>query len=254
MGTGTTAERIARYRRELDASDDWDAFLCAESGLPGPRGNLELMALVAERGDEVRFRRYAALDSAAAPTNTPGEFLAGCGVLGLGRLAAGGRDDLLPELRAHARDPRWRVRESVAMALQLVGDASTDRLLAVLRSWAGGDALEQRAVVAAICEPRLLRDPDVAAAAIDLLDGITAGIAGRPDRRSEAVVALRKALGYGWSVVAAALPARGLPALERWAGSPDPDLRWIVRENLGKDRLRRTDAAWVARQRERIGA
>ena len=35
--------------------------------------------------------------------------------------------------------------------------------------------------------------------------------------------------------------------MEKWLESEDPDVRWIMRENLKKSRLARMDAAWVAR-------
>jgi hypothetical protein len=38
----------------------------------------------------------------------------------------------------------------------------------------------------------------------------------------------------------------GKPRLECWARSPDPDVRWVVRENLKKARLVRQDPGWVA--------
>jgi len=232
--------------RQLPA---WDELLLAESGLPGPRGNLELMAAVAAEGDEATFHRYAAIDAMAAPTNTPGEFLACCGVLGLGRLLAEGREDLLPGLRDHASDVRWRVREAVAMALQTLGDTDMERLLRVARDWSTGMPLEQRAAAAAVCEPRLLRRADDARATIAILDAITATIPARAERRDVGFLALRKGLGYAWSVAAAALPAEGLPAMDRWLASRDDDIRWIMRQNLGKARLVRADAAWVQRAR-----
>ena len=43
----------------------------------------------------------------------------------------------------------------------------------------------------------------------------------------------------------AAYPASGKAAMERWLGSTDKDVRWVMRENLRKGRLRRMDAAWV---------
>ena len=52
---------------------------------------------------------------------------------------------------------------------------------------------------------------------------------------------LRKALGYGWSVVIVAAPARGRAVFERLAASDHPDIRWIVRANLAKARLPRLD-------------
>ena len=44
----------------------------------------------------------------------------------------------------------------------------------------------------------------------------------------------------------AALPDVGKPLMEKWLGSDDPDIRWIMRENLKKNRLAKMDAAWVA--------
>ena len=38
--------------------------------------------------------------------------------------------------------------------------------------------------------------------------------------------------------------------MEKWLASPDPDIRWIMRENLKKNRLVKMDAAWVARMVE----
>ena len=80
------------------------------------------------------------------------------------------RPALLAELRRHATDPRWRAREAVAMALQRLGDADMDALLDEMERWAGGRPLEQRAAAAALCEPRLLRDPAHAARVLAVLD------------------------------------------------------------------------------------
>lgn len=50
---------------------------------------------------------------------------------------------------------------------------------------------------------------------------------------------MRQALGYAWSVVIVGDPIRGWPRFQIWAASADPDVRWIVTENLKKNRLRR---------------
>ena len=241
------------YRAILADLDDWDAYLLAESGLPGPRGNLELAQAVADVGDLARFQRYAAITAHRAPTNTPGEFLAFCGVVGLGRVVAEGQHELLPTLRRHASDPRWRLREAVAMALQRLGDADMDLLLAEMRVWAQGSPLEQRAAAAALCEPRLLTQPAHARATLEILDAITATIPSVEDRRDESFRALRRGLGYCWSVAVVALPEVGKPMMEAWLSHPDPDIRWIMRENLSKARLARMDAAWVRVCQEKLG-
>jgi hypothetical protein len=201
---------------------------------------------VAEEASEEQAARLEAWDPSRAPAGSREEYLACCGVAALGPLLAAGRPDLLERLRRHASDPRWRVREAVAIALQRWGDDDLPALHRAVRDWAGGGTppgtasrLEQRAAAAALCEPRLLRTRGAAAAALEVLDAITATVEGAGDRREEAFRTLRQALGYCWSVAVAADPEAGLPRFERWAASPDPDLRWIVRENLRKQRLRR---------------
>jgi hypothetical protein len=225
------------YRAILREMPDWDSYLLRESGLPGPRGNLELAQAVADEGDLPRFERYLLNTPDTAPVNSPYEFLAFCGAVGLGRLLAEGDDRWLAVLRRCAADPRWRMREGVAMALQRLGDADMPRLVVGMRDWARGTPLEQRAAAAALCEPRLLREAAHARATLRILDAITASIARVKDRRSDAFRALRQGLGYCWSVAVAALPAEGKPLMEKWLASPDPDVLWIMRENLKKKRL-----------------
>ena len=83
------------YRGALSALAEWEPYLRSHSGLPGPRGNLELAAVVAEEASDAQLARWRRLTPEEAPVNTPDEFLAFCGVLGLGRrLAAGDRSAL----------------------------------------------------------------------------------------------------------------------------------------------------------------
>ena len=112
--------KVDDYREILNKLEDWDEYLRAESGLPGPRGNLELAHAAADLGDRARFEHFLSFDPQRAPVNNPDEFLAFCGVEGLGRLIAEGQTDLWPILRACASDPRWRIREATAMALQRI--------------------------------------------------------------------------------------------------------------------------------------
>jgi hypothetical protein len=55
------------YRTKLRALDHWDPYLLKESGLPGPRGNLELAQVVADEGTLELFRRYIAYSADEAP-------------------------------------------------------------------------------------------------------------------------------------------------------------------------------------------
>jgi hypothetical protein len=241
--------KLDTYRQTLRALADWDTYLLKESGLPGPRANLELVQAAADLGTPEQFRRWLALGPGETPPKTALEFLPLCGVVGLGRLLAEGHVEVLTELREHANDPRWRAREGVAMALQRWGDADMDALVKAMKNWANGTWLEQRAVAAGLCEPRLLANGKHAKAVLKLLDVITRAVAkARPaDRKGDDFKALRQGLAYCWSVAVAAAPAEGKAALEKWLASQDNDVRWIMKENLKKNRLTRMDAAWVKR-------
>lgn len=240
--------RVDDYRKTLAALDDWEPYLLRESGLPGPRGNLELAAAVAELGSADQFARWLTLSPEEAPVNSPQEFLVFCGVRGQGRLLVEGDDAALATLHRFASDPRWRTREAVAMALQRWGDDDMDGLLAAMSDWSRGAFLEQRAAAAALCEPRLLVDPRHASAVLGILDAITTAIIDGEDRKNPDFRVLRQALGYCWSVAVAALPEQGMTAMERWCACDDRDVRWIMREDLRKKRLRRMDDPWTARQ------
>jgi HEAT repeats len=237
--------RTDDYRRALTDLDDWEPFLLEHSGLPGPRANIELGQAVASVGTQRRFEQLLAWTPDRAPAGSREEFLAFCGTIGLGRLAAEGSEDVLPRLRTLASDPRWRVREAVAVALQRLGASDMRSLLAQMGTWAKGDDYERRAAVAALCEPALLtRETDVRAI-LAILDRITADLSRSSDRRSDAFRALRKALAYGWSVAVAAAPTLGRPIMERWMRSDDPDVRWVMRQNLAKKRLLAVGASQV---------
>lgn len=245
-------EKAEQYRQALESLVDWDDYLLRHSGLPGPRGNLELAHVVAELGDETLFRRYRTLDPLQAPTNAPQEFLVFCGVLGLGPLLAEGRADLLFELRPFASDPRWRTREAVSMALQKVGAHNMETLLQIASAWSLGTYLEQRAAIAAVCEPALLLKPSHANQVLALLDKVTSALAGAADRRDAGFKTLRQALGYCWSVAIVAIPETGKPLFERWLANDNPDVRWVIRENLRKKRLQKMHASWVVATQRRL--
>src|SRR5512140_1172878 len=131
--------KLEDYRLKLRALDDWRPFLRRNSGLPGPRGNLELAQAVAELATAEQVGLLLATAAADAQENTPGVFLVFCGVTALGRMAAGGQQRYFQRLRPYASDKRWRVREAVATGLQYVGDASMPLLLEHMQEWVQGN-------------------------------------------------------------------------------------------------------------------
>jgi hypothetical protein len=221
------SDRIEAYRGELRGLKNWEPYLRKHSGLPGPRANLELVAAVAEEADADRLWRLSASSD---------EFLALCGTAGLGRIALMEPDTVMSWLRELAADPRWRVREGVAMALQRFGREDMGHLLTEMKSWAEDGPFIQRAAAAALCEPSLLRGSEATVEVLVLLDRITKSMSAATDRKDEGFRALRKALGYCWSVAAAAAPQNARPYIDKWLQSTNKDIAWVMKSNLGKAR------------------
>ena len=238
------------YRQTLANLADWEPYLLQESGLPGPRGNLELAQVVADMGSRAQFQHLLTYTPQVAPTNDPHEFLAFCGVVGLGRLLAEGDEKILDSLRPFASDPRWRLREGVAMALQRLGKQDMRRLLDAMEKWSLGNWLEKRAAAAALAEPVLLHNEKDALAALQILDQITASMENSGDAKKEGYKVLQQGLGYCWSVVVVAAPQQGKRLMEKWLACPDRVIHRIMQENLKKNRLRRMDSAWVEKWQE----
>lgn len=223
---------VEQHRQDLVGLDraEWPAHLDAHSGLPGPRGNIELAVAVADLGDAALFDELIASGD---------EYRTFCGVVGIGRDA--GNPQVAARLHELSKDGRWRVREAVAMGLQRLGDHDLAALERIVLEWADDPhPLVQRAAAAAICEPRLLRTPPAAATAVEVCLRATAGLAARPvaQRRDDDVRTLRQGLGYCWSVAVAADPVPGLAAFAA-LDVTDADVAWVVRENRSKKRLAR---------------
>jgi hypothetical protein len=233
--------KIGDYRQALKELDDWVPFLKTNSGLPGPRGNLELAHAVAQAGNKEQFEQFLSFQ---AEENTPEVFLLFCGVVGLGKLAAN-EPKLFDRLRGYASDPRWRIREAVATGLQLAGDQDMVLLLREMQKWSKGNWYEKRAAAATLAEPRLLKQPEQTKQVLQILNEITNSIERANRAKDESFRVLRQGMGYCWSVAVAALPEAGKPMLEKWLSSPDQDIRWIMKENLKKNRLIKMDADWV---------
>ena len=237
--------KISDYQTTLKTLPDWDNYLLKESNLPGPRGNLELAQAASSLGTQEQFLTWLDWTPERAPENTPHCFLAFCGTWGLGWLIAEGNEQFIPLLQKQASDPRWRVREASAMALQTIGDTNPNLLLEIANTWKKGNYLEQRAVMAGLCEPRLLKSAEFCQQVLAILDEITTGISATSGNKSEDFRVLRQALGYGWSVAVVSAPETGKVLFEKWTGFNHPDIQWIIRENLKKNRLIKLDEKWV---------
>lgn len=237
--------KIEAYRSVLRELEEWNEYLLSQSGLPGPRANLELIEAVVEEGNEEIFNRYLSYDSEETTTESPNVFLVICGVVGLGKLISQGNKGYLHILRIHASDNRWRIREGVAIALQRFGESDMSGLLSEMREWSKGNLLEKRAAVAAICEPKLLSKIEYARDVLQIIDKITQDLVNEDNRKEDNFKVLRKTLGYGWSVAVVFNLEEGKKLMEKWFIYEDKDVKWIMKENLGKNRLIKIDPDWT---------
>lgn len=260
--SGPLEDRYPELRPLLDralATGDasgLETYLAEHSNLPGPRADLTLITvfgdLIAEivRGDDPPVERlealldgWAAMDLAAAPVNHPLEMLPACAALSYGRVGAARPDwwgDEIAKLHRAASDPRWRTREMVAFGLQQMLLADWDRTYAEMRRWlADPDQLVIRAAAAAVGDTIVLLDEERGRAALDVMGEAMRWVEAFPAarRREDDFRTLRKGLGYAVSVAVAAAPEPGFGLLRDLAASADADVRWIVRENLKKNRL-----------------
>jgi len=236
------------YIAELKKCPDWLPFLAEHSWLPSPRANLELAYAAARLADRTKANELIASDQPGLGNQSPLTFVVLCGVMSLGKFASGD-PTIRSVLRSFASDQRWRVREGVAMALQLWGEQDMPGLLSELSGWVEGNPYEQRAVVAAVSEPVLLRRAEDAKAALVLLDEITQRYIRYPNPKDDAYRVLTLGLSYGWSVVVAALPDTSKLLMEKWIAHPNTGIHRVMRENLTKKRLEKMDAAWVEKMK-----
>ena len=222
------AGRVEGYRAELRVLEHWEPYLKKNSGLPGARANLELVTAVGDEADADRLWRMSASND---------EFIALCGTAGLGRVALMEPATVMTWLKELASDPRWRVREGVAIALQRIGREDMSHLVMEMQGWSTEGPYVQRAAAAGLCEPALLKTREHAVQTLVILDEITTSLAASRERKDDGFRVLRKPLGYCWSVAAAAAPENAVPYFEKWMGSSDKDVAWVMKSNLAKARM-----------------
>jgi hypothetical protein len=117
--------KVEDYNLALSTLNDWIPFLKANSNLPGPRGNLELADAAAHSSTIHQMELMLSEDSPEVVENSPEVFVVFCGVVALGVYFTPGNNQQISTLKHYANDSRWRIRESVAMALQEIGICSS---------------------------------------------------------------------------------------------------------------------------------
>ncbi|MFW9856561.1 MAG: HEAT repeat domain-containing protein [Candidatus Thorarchaeota archaeon] len=241
-----------------DFLSTWDdipitQYFIQNSNLPGRRGNLEMASAFVNIIEE-EFTDHldgiwnlsvglTKMSSTEAPTNDPREMIPFCGTRALGSIGAISDDYFKKSiiiLRELASDPRWRMREAVAAALGRILLQRGQLLIHELEHWINNSNwLEMRAVAAAVAHPSALGNNNIPQLALNLHKSIFQRINETRKRKSEKFKVLRKGLCYTLSVVTQAIPEEGFSYMKHLIGVNDPDINFIVRENLKKNRLKK---------------
>ena len=170
---------ILKKKSEQEGADvplDVLNFIAKHSNLPGPRGNLEIAFafsdVITESLEKDKDQLWQLCNDLCsitvdeAPVNSPFELVPFCGTLGIGSLGSKHSslfNIALCKLKILTNDPRWRMREAVAMALQCLAKSRSSETLNELRNWiVDGRLLELRAVAATVADPAILEDEQVA--------------------------------------------------------------------------------------------
>ncbi len=218
--------------------------LLLNSGLPGPRGNLELLYSFAHRATAAEIEECLAYYHDHLK-NSPEEFVVMCGIVGYCILNQNNIKDTIGEIRSYASHESWRIREAVAIGIQEIAEKNMTEIIDSLEKWMDGNDLEKRAIVASLCEPKLLKVKSINRRILNILTQITLAFTMNNRKLSDHQSVLRKTLGYGWSVVIVSLPEEGKAVFEDVAQNQNKHIQWIVKENLKKNRLRVMDKEWV---------
>ncbi len=226
-------------------------YLLSNSNLPGPRGNLKLLyEFSKDAGPEETdlCLEYITPDV----SNSPEEFAGMCGILSYALANREDMNSLLAFLKKYVNHSSWRIREAVAISIQETAADSMEQILSGLGDFAEGTSLEKRAVVAGLCEPKLLKNKASNIKILELLFQISLSL-DHDNKPDDGETSLRKALGYGWSVVISNEPEAGKEYFGRLFLRHGKHIKWIIRENLKKDRLKKIDPQWVEACIKKVG-
>jgi hypothetical protein len=221
-----------------------NSFLIANSGLPGPRGNLTLSHEAAEKiaalwSSDIVFAKTLLQSWETSKV----EYLRHCFAVACGAVCrdhSETRTELVPKMRRCLYDQFWRTREGVMFGLQEMTVKEPAYVVTLLEDWCREpDAMLLRNAVIVLSEPRLLKaDPKVIASCLSFHKRAISFYrkSSKAERKTSDFQLLKKTLGFSASVLISVDPTH-FPLLEEWATNDDADVRWIVKENLKKARI-----------------
>ena len=218
-----------------------EQFILKNSNLPGPRGNIGLAFALAEIFDQIDVLfDWLKITEEEADTNNPKAFLPFCAAVCLGKIYTKRKNKkIITVLKKSANDGRWRMREAVAFAFQIIGENNFDELKNIFSVWNNkSNNFEKRAILVSLAHPKFLNEGN-AKFCFEIAEVVL-----KEMNRENNFDVLRKGLEFTISVFAAANPKLGFTFIKRWIGK-DKVIDKIMKENLKKDRLVRKNPGEV---------
>lgn len=218
--------------------------LLLNSKLPGPRSNLELLYEFIQHAN--RDEVLKCLNINYVTTNSPEEFVLSCGVGASIYLDTADHVEIGMDLKYYANHESWRVREAVCIGFQKSKEhLKPDEMLAYLAPLKAGTELEIRTYIATLGEPILLKNYIDPNGLLQFLYDTTITYFDHQNKLNESQKVLKKALGYCWSVVLCGENADRSIFEKLIAYKDNKHIKWIIVENLKKNRLEKLDSDWV---------
>jgi hypothetical protein len=227
------------------------AFLINNSGLPGPRSNLELSVAFCDCLENAQLAHelwdlllaWCSQTPEKSPTNSPLEFLTFCAVQAMGTIYCTSNDKktkALDIIKNASRDVRWRTREASAMAFQRIEEKNFQLIKDIFELWLPKtDFMEKRAIIATLAHPPILTNKLNTSFCLDICNSFLKDISTSDalEQKTESFKVLVKGMEYAPSVFIAHLPKEGFDLLRSWTTTNNPVIKKIIKSNLGKSRL-----------------
>lgn len=219
-------------------------YLLLNSKLPGPRSNLELLYEFIQNADRTEVLKCLNINYVAA--NSPEEFVLSCGVGASIYLAIVNHTEIGIDLKGFANHESWRVREAVCIGFQKSKEnLKPNEMLEYLAPLKVGTELEVRTYIATLSEPILLRNYIDSNLLLHILYDTTITHFNNQNKLNEPQQVLKKALGYCWSVALCGENADRTIFEKLIEHKENKHIKWIIAENLKKNRLEKLDKGWV---------
>ncbi|WP_066504157.1 hypothetical protein [Abyssisolibacter fermentans] len=229
-------------------------FLIENSNLPGRRANLELAKAFGDYfegkviDDELwdMLHSFSSINNCDAPTNDPKEFLPFCALQAFGSiylyLDKQKRAIIFSLLKNSMNDPRWRIREAVAMSFQRIAEKDFQVIRELISfSYKDSNFLEKRAFACALAHPPILSKKENVLFCLHISEEILKDInnLNPTDYRNESFKILQKGMEYAISVFVAELPTEGFNMMKNYAMIDNEIIKKIIKSNINKNRLRK---------------